>query len=267
MRNRLLAVLFTGAFCLTAGAQSITRTTPTVPGVRGIAFEPLNPVAGQEVSVILDQPSCGWYVEAARDGSQISVDQYPNPLPTLCPSVIPPARVRIAMGALPAGEYLVRNAIHGDGTFPAVPSSRQESLLVVAAASEVPANNYAGLWNDPATPGWGIGLIQSAAGQVFATLYAYDAGGNPVWHSVPGGVWTTPSRFEGTLLAANSAGGPVTSPYQAVNAVGRLALQFDSPTTASLTYVIYAFPPPGTDLSPLTPIRYAETRAVKKQSF
>ena len=56
-----------------------------------------------------------------------------------------------------------------------------------------------------------------------------------LWFSVPGGVWTTPTRFEGTLYAVR--GQPTFG--LSMTAAGRLTLDFLPGGDAAMTYVIY----------------------------
>lgn len=264
MKTVSTAVFFACIFAAAANAQTVV-VPATSPGVQGIAFEPMNPVAGQEVGIVIDVPSCGWRYEAARNGSLIAIEQVAYP--ALCPGAVPINRVRFNMGPLPAGEYVVKLNISAGVSFPPALSGMDESILIVATASVLPGANYTGMWNDPNAPGWGIGFLQSSSGQAFATIYAHDAAGNPFWHGVPGGVWTTPTRFEGTILTTRTTGGPVTTPYRTVGATGRMVIQFDAQGGARLSYVLFAKPPLGTALPAGIPIRYEESRNLRKLAF
>lgn len=51
----------------------------------------------------------------------------------------------------------------------------------IATGANSPLADFTDLWWNPSEPGWGVGLIQQF-GIVFATWYAYDDNGNPVWY-------------------------------------------------------------------------------------
>lgn len=44
-----------------------------------------------------------------------------------------------------------------------------------------PADPYTGLWGTPNEAGWGLALVQQD-NIIFATMFTYDAGGNPIWY-------------------------------------------------------------------------------------
>lgn len=235
------------AVCLTMPvmAQITVTSYGGSPYVKGIAFEPANPVQGQEVFAFVDENVCatGQY-ELQRAGSVLTMVRTPRV--TLCGT--PPGivnRTTANLGKLAAGEYTLRTASVSTNGLP-TQTITGETVLVVAAATATPRANFSGMWFDPTTSGWGVSFIQSASGQAFATLYAYQAAdGAPVWYGIPGGVWTAPNRFEGTMYAA--AAWPVTSggifvPNSQLGAVGRMAITFDDfvPDTARMSYVLYA---------------------------
>ncbi len=75
-----------------------------------------------------------------------------------------------------------------------------------AASSHTPSSpslqpqfNYGDMWWNPAESGWGVALTQHED-RLFATWYAYDGNGRPVWLTMSGGTWTSPARFTGDLI-------------------------------------------------------------------
>jgi len=88
------------------------------------------------------------------------------------------------LGRLPVGTYTV--TINGGpvvATFTVAPPERSNPALFY-----VPPVNYSDLWWNPSESGLGITVNQGSTNEVFATWYAYDANGNPVWYSRAGGI-------------------------------------------------------------------------------
>lgn len=242
MRILILLALAALVACRPAAAQPIVGqlSALTPPAISGIAFEPSNPVAGQSVTVLVDNSNlCYYQFSASRNDRIITILKTRESI--ICPSAgVFPERMRFVLGPLPAGEYILRLAFNENATLPGLTSILAETVLVVAAASVPPNANYSGMWSDPSAPGWGIGFIQSSSGQAFATLYAYDNSGKPVWFGVPGGIWSSPSRFEGTMYATTAASSGIVVGNSSIEAVGRMSLQFNGQGSAVLRYVVYA---------------------------
>jgi hypothetical protein len=49
------------------------------------------------------------------------------------------------------------------------------TLRTWLTAAPAPLDDYTDLWSDPAEPGWGLAIVQSAANRVFATWFTHDA--------------------------------------------------------------------------------------------
>ncbi len=235
------------AVCLTMPvmAQITAGTLDGSARVRGIGFEPANPIQGQEVFAFVDEGWCraGQY-ELQREGNLIKLLR--TPVSNICPSVPLPIffRTTANLGRLTAGEYTLRVAAVSTNGLP-TQTTISETVLVVAAGTATPRANFSGMWFDPTSSGWGVSFIQSSTGQAFATLYAYQpVDGVPVWYGIPGGVWTAPNRFEGTMYATGAsavATGGIFVPNSAIEAVGRMTIVFDdfAPDTARMSYVLY----------------------------
>jgi len=134
--------------------------------------------------------------------------------------------------------------------------------LVAAAfpvAAAIPATNYTDLWDNSAAPGatpcpggesgWGITFTQHASNAVEAVWYTYDprqpdtTAGNfkPLWLVMPGGTWTTPTQFTGTMYV--TLGTPFGQPWAfgganplPVTAVGTFTFNFTSSTVGTFQY-------------------------------
>jgi hypothetical protein len=114
--------------------------------------------------------------------------------------------------------------------------------LVFASLSPYLAGaNYSDLWWNASESGWGLNLIQhEPGGAIFAVWYTYGAGGRPMWYVMPGGSWTTPSSFSGTVYAtvgpaANQSFDPAR---MGTRAVGTGRLDFSGASNATWSYTI-----------------------------
>jgi len=104
------------------------------------------------------------------------------------------------------------------------------------------SNDQSDLWWNASEDGWGIQFVQRGK-TIFATMFVYDAAGNPTWYvatmdgAKPGGVLT----FTGDLYAAH---GPWfgTVPYNPANfgatKVGTMTWQKPSGVPGTLTYSV-----------------------------
>jgi YD repeat-containing protein len=95
------------------------------------------------------------------------------------------------------------------------------------------------LWWNPAQPGIGFTITQHADGQTFAVWYAYDADGNPVWRTIPGGSWTDSRTFTGTLYQTrgpNYFNEVFDAARVSVAAVGSATLHFADDSHAQFSY-------------------------------
>lgn len=100
------------------------------------------------------------------------------------------------------------------------------------------ATNYQDLWWNPNESGWGINVTQQGS-IAFATLFDYDANGNPIWFFLSNGPETSPGIFSGQLYTAR---GPVfnASPWTPITTtqVGTMTLNFTSGNTGILNYTV-----------------------------
>jgi hypothetical protein len=148
------------------------------------------------------------------------------------------------------------------------------AIALPAAAQSVPAANYTDLWWNPSESGWGISFTQHTSNQAFAVWYTYDpresvggGRGKPLWIVMPGGRWTTPTRFTGDVyvtlgLPFNQAGS-----NKRQTAVGTFTFDFTSSTTGTFTYNLS--PPSGlpTNDPAYNLPAMSGTKAIQRQSF
>ena len=117
------------------------------------------------------------------------------------------------------------------------------ALAVPAAAQSVPAANYTDMWWNPSESGWGISFAQHASNQVFAVWYTYDprkstetGRSKPLWFVVPGGTWTSPTRFTGTAYVTNGVPFNQSGSNLRTTPVGTFTFDFSSASSGTFTY-------------------------------
>lgn len=154
------------------------------------------------------------------------------------------------IGSLPNGNLLVGNGATGavkmyqpNGTFIRdLVSSGAGGLIrpnaVVVRAKEV-AGNHTALWWNPNESGWGVNVVHQG-NILFATLFTYDASGNPLWLVMSSGDKQASGEvFSGALY--RTTGPPFNAnPFTPigpgnVTTVGTMTLAF-SGQTGTLTY-------------------------------
>ena len=100
------------------------------------------------------------------------------------------------------------------------------------------AQNYQDLWWNPAESGWGVNVTHQQD-IVFATLFTYDASGEPMWYVMSAGakVVGAAGRYSGALYRTT---GPAfnASPWTPATSipVGNMAFTFTDGNTGTMTY-------------------------------
>jgi hypothetical protein len=143
-----------------------------------------------------------------------------------------------------------------------------------AAAQSVPATNYTDMWWNPAESGWGISFAQHASNQVFAVWYTYDprettatGRAKPLWFVVPGGTWTSPTRFTGAAYVTNGVPFNLAGSSTRITPVGTFTFEFSGTSAGTFTYNVA--PPPGlpsTDPAFNLPAM-SGSKSIQRQSF
>lgn len=108
--------------------------------------------------------------------------------------------------------------------------------IALPAAATSFSTDYTDLWFNPAESGWGLNLSQQG-NTMFGTLFVYGTDQTPRWYVASALVASSTTSFTGTLYrttgpyfgAAWTGGGPAVP-------VGTMTLNFNSPTTATLSY-------------------------------
>jgi hypothetical protein len=127
-------------------------------------------------------------------------------------------------------------------------SIRKQPLLATPAtctgttASRDGLANYQDLWWNSAESGWGINLTQEG-NVIFATLFDYDASGNPMWWFMSGGTRQADGSYAGDLYRAHDMSPFNAQPFTPITSanitpVGSMQLRFTNGTTGTLTYTI-----------------------------
>jgi hypothetical protein len=111
-----------------------------------------------------------------------------------------------------------------------------------APAVAPPPLNYTSMWWNSAESGWGFN-VNHQGDTLFATLFTYDASGNPLWLVMsngarpPGGAAFTGALYRTTGPAFNAEPfTPITGAN--VTQVGTMMVTFTGPSSATLTYSV-----------------------------
>lgn len=116
-------------------------------------------------------------------------------------------------------------------------------VLGIAIGLPSTSDTVTGLWSNPAEAGWGINFNQQGD-HLFATLFSYDASGQPLWLVMSNGVKQADSdSFVGALYQTTGPAfnaqpfTPLSAPN--VTQVGNMAVTFTSASTAILNYAVF----------------------------
>lgn len=151
-----------------------------------------------------------------------------------------PQLIRAAINGLVPDMHLVVGPLNFTDAQLADIAAYIAAVLAGTPTNPVPALNYSDLWWDPNQSGWGFNIVQHPTGSVFGVMYTYDANGTPLWFVLPGGTWTSSTRFTGawyqvTGPAYNGAFDPaVVRPSQ----VGTATLDFSDANHGTLTFTV-----------------------------
>jgi hypothetical protein len=73
------------------------------------------------------------------------------------------------------------------------------TTCVASSSDRASSTNYQDLWWNPSESGWGVNLAHQGS-IIFATLYTYDSGGNPMWLAMSAGQQVGTTRtYQGPL--------------------------------------------------------------------
>jgi len=97
------------------------------------------------------------------------------------------------------------------------------------------------LWFNPAEPGWGLNIVQHASQNLFAVWFVFSPDGKPTWYTLPGGGWTCPTTFAGTLYATAgppASGASFNASSVKVREAGSATLSFSDADHGTFSYTI-----------------------------
>jgi hypothetical protein len=124
-----------------------------------------------------------------------------------------------------------------------VSGSRQIVRQPFGTPDATPATNYQDLWWNTSESGWGLSIAQQYR-TLFAVWYAYGTNRAPVWYVLPGGTWTSPNTYSGTVYRTSDAptgflaGGSFDPSTVTRTPVGTMTLTFTSSDSAAMSYTI-----------------------------
>ncbi len=153
-----------------------------------------------------------------------------------------PALIKAAInGLVPAMSFL--RGVYTDAQLADI-AAYIASLEAGAGSGPPPAPSpqfdYSDLWYNASESGWGLNLVQHApSNNVFGVIYTYEAPNRPVWYVIPGGTWTTPNIFTGSIYHVTGSPANVASfKLGDVTQVGSATLAFTDANNASFTYSV-----------------------------
>lgn len=117
--------------------------------------------------------------------------------------------------------------------------TRNIRRLTLATGTVPPAIDYSDLWWNAGESGWGVALAQEY-GTIVATLFTYDAGGNPVWYVATPCI-VTGSGCTGDVYRVAGGTGPTVAwngSNKVVARVGSISFSFADAATGTMSYSI-----------------------------
>lgn len=161
------------------------------------------------------------------------------------------ARVVAPVGS---GTLTFSDPDHGRLTFTidGVAGSKSIERQRFSNGTTAPSVDFTDLWWNAAESGWGVALTQDA-GMIFATWFAYDTGGNPVWY-VASSCPLVANACAGDLYRV-AGGSALTSPWTS------------SPAAVKAGTVSFTFSDDSTGVMAWTLDGVAGTRAIVRQAF
>lgn len=119
-----------------------------------------------------------------------------------------------------------------------VSGTKNIARQVFATGTSQPTTDYSALWWNENESGWGVALTQQYE-TIFATLYSYDASGNPVWY-VASSCPLSGNGCTGDLYQVTGGSAPTMawSATLAVTKVGTVSFVLNDSCTGTMTYTI-----------------------------
>jgi hypothetical protein len=162
-----------------------------------------------------------------------------NALPPACePASAQAPPLLVELGQLPAGSYTLSVIDRRIVTFEFVdlPVANNVAFTVSDRRAQAPVPvtrlNYSDHWWDASDLGAGFMIWHSTDDELLLVWFAYGPDGKPVWTTLQGGRWVSPTRYDGPMVQTSRApslpgsGFPVTSATSGV-VIGTATLDFN----------------------------------------
>ncbi|MHB9100808.1 MAG: hypothetical protein ACYC2E_04770, partial [Sulfuricella sp.] len=120
-----------------------------------------------------------------------------------------------------------------------VSGTKQITRQMFATGTSQPAIDYSALWWNANESGWGVALTQQY-GTIFATMYTYDASGNPVWY-VASNCTMSGNGCSGDLYQVTGGTAPTVTwngANKVVTKVGTVSFAFNDSSIGTMTFTI-----------------------------
>jgi cytochrome c553 len=103
-----------------------------------------------------------------------------------------------------------------------------------------PTLDYSDLWFNADESGWGFNIIQHSTNQIFGVMYTYDANRKPQWFVLPGGSWTSSTKFTGNWyrVTGPAFNGSFDATKVKVTQVGTAELSFSDASHGTLSFSV-----------------------------
>jgi hypothetical protein len=223
----ILAAVLTSSLCGLAHSQ--------------VTIDPPSPKAFFEVRVKVKGADFGLDLSGRPDnfdarnttvtmvGNKITVSPLMMGAPDFSAS-LPSPPMEQTLGALPPGTYQVEVIKRATGTGSLGQVGSTLTFTVQPRQQSEPMANYSDLWWVPSESGWGLAIFHHPSQKIFANLFIYGPDSKPVWYVLPGGSFTQPTIFEGTLYKTTGPyfGGAFTPNGVDVRPAGSAAIAFDA---------------------------------------
>ncbi|MDH5263551.1 MAG: hypothetical protein OEX21_02255 [Betaproteobacteria bacterium] len=145
----------------------------------------------------------------------------------------------VMLGRFPTGTYEV--VVKGS---PDVVASTQFTVgaapMPGTSGQASPAAHYTDLWWNSRESGWGLGIVQGPTNLIFATWFAYDTAGRPVWYTLQPGEWLGGRTYSGPVYKTSGPwlGGPFDPATVDAVAVGTGHLSFTDSQRGLFSYTV-----------------------------
>lgn len=120
-----------------------------------------------------------------------------------------------------------------------VSGTKNITRQMFATGTSQPVIDYSALWWNENESGWGIAITQQY-GMIFATMYTYDASGNPIWY-VASSCPLSGNGCTGDLYKVSGGSMPTVAwngANMVVTKVGTVSFVFNDSSTGTMSYTI-----------------------------